>query len=173
VQGVVLLFEAGNGSLAAIADAHAITALRTAAASAVATRRARLVHHLAQFIWARMHARTPLRYGTVLLLRRLLARPDASRLALLGSGTQAKMHLDAISAVRPITAVTVWSRNTAHAEAFARTHRCVDDSQRSPTVSCRYQPASLLGFAAAQMLCLGCGRPHPSVTRTRGGGFLN
>ena len=47
----------------------------------------------------------------------LLARPDASRLALLGSGTQAKMHLDAIAAVRTITSATVWSRHPEHAEA--------------------------------------------------------
>jgi len=37
-QGVVLLYSADNGSLLCIADAHEITGLRTAAASAVATR---------------------------------------------------------------------------------------------------------------------------------------
>jgi ornithine cyclodeaminase len=37
-QGVVLLFEATHGSLAAICDASSITAIRTAAASGVATR---------------------------------------------------------------------------------------------------------------------------------------
>jgi len=37
-QGVVLLFEAQHGSLVCIADAHEVTAIRTAAASAVATR---------------------------------------------------------------------------------------------------------------------------------------
>ena len=37
-QGVTLLFEANHGSLLAIADAHEVTAIRTAAASAVATR---------------------------------------------------------------------------------------------------------------------------------------
>ena len=36
-QGVVLLFEAEHGSLQCIADAHAVTAIRTAAASAIAT----------------------------------------------------------------------------------------------------------------------------------------
>jgi len=38
-QGVVLVFDAHRGSLTAILDAESITALRTAAASAVATRR--------------------------------------------------------------------------------------------------------------------------------------
>jgi len=38
-QGVVLVFDAGRGNLTAILDAESITAIRTAAASAVATRR--------------------------------------------------------------------------------------------------------------------------------------
>ena len=37
-QGVVLLFESRSGQLISVADAHEITALRTAAASAVATK---------------------------------------------------------------------------------------------------------------------------------------
>ncbi|MBX3144640.1 MAG: ornithine cyclodeaminase family protein [Trueperaceae bacterium] len=48
-----------------------------------------------------------------------LARPDASRLAILGSGVQAWQHLSAIAQVRELRYVTVWSRNTAKAEAFA------------------------------------------------------
>ncbi len=50
---------------------------------------------------------------------RLLAREDASRLALLGSGEQAATHLDAMLHVRPIHTVTVWSRTPAHARRFA------------------------------------------------------
>ena len=38
IQGVVLLFESGSGQLASVCDAHEITGLRTAAASAVATK---------------------------------------------------------------------------------------------------------------------------------------
>jgi alanine dehydrogenase len=37
-QGVVLLFDAGTGALRAVVDAESVTALRTAAASALATR---------------------------------------------------------------------------------------------------------------------------------------
>ena len=37
-QGAILLFEANHGKLVCIADAHEVTAIRTAAASAVATR---------------------------------------------------------------------------------------------------------------------------------------
>lgn len=49
-----------------------------------------------------------------------LARPDASRLALLGYGEQALAHLDAIGHVRALSAVTVWGRSLERAEAFAR-----------------------------------------------------
>ena len=86
-QGAVLLFEARNGSLKAIADASEVTAIRTAAVSGVATR--------------------------------LLARPDASDLAILGSGVQARTHLEAMLIVRPLKRIRVWSPTPDHAEAFA------------------------------------------------------
>jgi ornithine cyclodeaminase len=50
---------------------------------------------------------------------RLLARDDASELAILGSGVQAKSHLAAMLAVRDIQQVRVWSRNRDHAQQFA------------------------------------------------------
>ncbi len=49
-----------------------------------------------------------------------LARGDAGDLALLGSGTQARTHLRAMAAVRPLRRVRVWSRTRANAEKFAR-----------------------------------------------------
>jgi ornithine cyclodeaminase len=52
---------------------------------------------------------------------RLLARPDAGDLAILGSGTQAVSHLEAMCAVRPIRRVRVWSRTPSHARQFAET----------------------------------------------------
>lgn len=51
---------------------------------------------------------------------RLLARDDASILALLGSGVQARSHLAAMCAVRHIAGVRVWSRTLSHAQRFAR-----------------------------------------------------
>ena len=90
-QGAVLLFDAENGSLAALLDATAVTTIRTAAVSAVATR--------------------------------LLARDDASSLAMIGSGVQAHAHLEAMCAVRPIKSLRVWSRNADHAGALARVAR--------------------------------------------------
>jgi len=86
-QGAVLLFDAQNGSLAALLDATSVTTIRTAAVSAVATR--------------------------------LLAREDASRLAIIGAGVQAYAHLESMCAVRDITSLRVWSRNSEHARALA------------------------------------------------------
>jgi ornithine cyclodeaminase len=86
-QGAVLLFEAKHGCLLAIMDATAITAIRTAAVSGVATQ------------W--------------------LAREDAHDLAILGAGTQARTHLEAILLARKITRVRIWSRNADHARQFA------------------------------------------------------
>src|SRR5256885_1711847 len=84
-QGAVLLLDAANGSVRALLDASSITAIRTAAVSALATK--------------------------------YLARTDADDLAILGSGVQARSHLDAIQAVRPVRRVRVWSRDPARARA--------------------------------------------------------
>lgn len=86
-QGAVLLFECDHGRLLAMVDAGAVTAIRTAAVSAAATR--------------------------------ALAREDSHHLAILGSGTQAAMHLEAMCAVRPISQVHVWDRTLDHARRFA------------------------------------------------------
>jgi alanine dehydrogenase len=86
-QGSVLLFEPEHGSLVATVDATAITAIRTAAVSGVATR--------------------------------CLAQSAADDLAIIGSGTEASTHLDAMLRVRPIRRVRVWSRNLARARTFA------------------------------------------------------
>jgi thiomorpholine-carboxylate dehydrogenase len=48
-----------------------------------------------------------------------LAAPDSRVLALLGSGVQAKAHLEAIRQVRPLQEVRVWSQTTEHAKNFA------------------------------------------------------
>ena len=86
-QGVVLLFEMERGQLLSITDATAVTAIRTAAVSGVATR--------------------------------ALARADAGDLAILGSGTQARTHLEAMLLARPVRRVRVWSRSPENAWAFA------------------------------------------------------
>ena len=86
-QGVVVLFDGPTGDVVCIADASEITAIRTAAASAVATD--------------------------------VLARPEASRLAILGYGEQARTHARAISKIRALTSIRVWGRSEARAADFA------------------------------------------------------
>jgi ornithine cyclodeaminase/alanine dehydrogenase-like protein (mu-crystallin family) len=48
-----------------------------------------------------------------------LAREDAQTLALLGSGRQARTHLEAMLSARPFRLIRVWSRTPVHAQAFA------------------------------------------------------
>lgn len=49
---------------------------------------------------------------------RLLARPDAGVLALIGSGVQAGSHLEALAQVRTLTEVRVWSPHAERRQAF-------------------------------------------------------
>jgi ornithine cyclodeaminase len=86
-QGVVLLVDPETGEPTAMVNASAITMIRTAAASAVATD--------------------------------ALARPEASRLAVIGSGVQARAHVLAMDCVRPLTEVRLVSRNIEHARRLA------------------------------------------------------
>lgn len=85
--GLVVLLRADTGQPAAVMDAAALTGVRTAAASAVATR--------------------------------LLAREGSRTLSLLGSGVQARSHLESMKAVLPLKEVRVWSPTRAHAREFA------------------------------------------------------
>jgi len=52
-----------------------------------------------------------------------LARADASRLAIVGSGVQARSHLEAIAMVRSLRDVRVWSPTHDHRTAFVREMR--------------------------------------------------
>jgi alanine dehydrogenase len=50
---------------------------------------------------------------------RHLARPDAAILAILGSGVQARSHLDALQLVRPFREIRAWSPSPEHLRQFA------------------------------------------------------
>ena len=64
---------------------------------------------------------TELRTGAVsAVATQYLARPEAATLAILGSGVQARSHLEALRLVRPFREVRVWSPR--HARAFAEEH---------------------------------------------------
>jgi ornithine cyclodeaminase/alanine dehydrogenase-like protein (mu-crystallin family) len=50
----------------------------------------------------------------------MVARPDARRVGVLGSGGQASLHLAAVAATRPVEEAVVYSPTAEHREAFAR-----------------------------------------------------
>jgi alanine dehydrogenase len=87
-QGLVLLFDPDTGAPIAVLDASSITAIRTAAVSAVATR--------------------------------ALARPEAGDLGLLGSGVQARSHLEAMAKVRKLRRVRAFGPNAERLARFVR-----------------------------------------------------
>lgn len=65
-------------------------------------------------------ALTALRTGAVSgLATRYLAPPDAGTLVVFGAGVQARSHVEAMRAVRPVERVRVVSRSSARAEALA------------------------------------------------------
>lgn len=86
-QAVVAVFDPATGVPVALMDGAAITALRTAAGSALATR--------------------------------LCARQEASVLAILGTGVQARAHARAVPRVRPVTEIVVAGRTPDKVAAFA------------------------------------------------------
>lgn len=67
---------------------------------------------------------------------RLLARKTAASLAIIGTGVQARSHLDALSRVHRLRQVTVWSPNKLHRDAFvdsAKTATSWSDPGLTPT----------------------------------------
>ena len=88
IQALVIWFDAETGRPLAILDGETVTAMRTGAASGVATR--------------------------------LLARPDAATLGVIGAGGQAEWQVRAVAAARPIRRVMVYARSPVARRAFAR-----------------------------------------------------
>jgi ornithine cyclodeaminase len=86
INAVYVLFDADTQVPDAIVDGAALTALRTAAVSGLATRH--------------------------------LAGSDARSLVIFGAGVQARSHLEAMLAVRPVERITVVSRTPERAEAL-------------------------------------------------------
>lgn len=69
---------------------------------------------------------------------KLLAPADAKILAILGSGVQARSHVEALQLVRPFEEIRVWSPTKEHAERLAReigaTATSADDAVRGADV---------------------------------------
>jgi len=86
-QGGVLISSARTGEPLALANASALTEIRTAAVSALATS--------------------------------LLARADATEVAVIGTGVQARAHIQALAACRELTGIRVAGREPGRARRFA------------------------------------------------------
>jgi ornithine cyclodeaminase/alanine dehydrogenase-like protein (mu-crystallin family) len=86
-QGGVMLFAADTGEPVALINASALTEIRTAAVSAVATE--------------------------------LLARPDASVAAIIGTGVQGVAHARALAATRALSGIRLYGRSAERTAAVA------------------------------------------------------
>ena len=127
-QAVLVCFEPTTGTPSALMDATSITAARTAAGSALATR--------------------------------LLARDDASVLAVLGTGVQARSHARAVPRVRPIERVLVAGRDRAKAEALAEEVR--SELRATVEVAEGFDEA----VSEADVVCATTHSPEPVVHRS-------
>ena len=87
IHALVVWLDAETGRPLALIDGETLTAMRTGAASGVATR--------------------------------LLARPDASTVALIGVGAQAEWQLRAVIAARPVRRALAFARDETARRAFA------------------------------------------------------
>ena len=114
IHGLMLIMDGTNGQPLALLDAEYLTALRTGAASGLATD--------------------------------LLARKDASVLAVFGTGAQARTQVKGVAAVRSLEKVLVFGKNTAKAEAF-----CIEmQNTLGINVEAASQPKQLL---EADIIC--------------------
>jgi ornithine cyclodeaminase/alanine dehydrogenase-like protein (mu-crystallin family) len=121
-QGAVVLHDGETGVLQAVVNASAITEIRTAAVSAVATK--------------------------------LLARPGARTVAILGAGVQARAHALAMRTVLDDVELRLWSRTPAHAEALAL--------EAHATVCASVEEA----LAEAEVVCTCTAASEPIVERS-------
>jgi len=89
------------------------------------------------------------------LATQLLAGADAGDLAILGSGEQARSHLEAMLAVRPLRRVRVWSRTAAHAESFAIEQGALH------RLGIEVAASAEAAVAGADLICTVTGSPEP------------
>ena len=88
---------------------------------------------------------------------RFLARPDASTLAIIGSGVQARSHLEAYQLVRQLKEVRIWSPKSRSREQF------VDDMHGRvpvPIVAAETAEAAVRG---ADLIVLVTSSPTPVI----------
>jgi ornithine cyclodeaminase len=126
----IILLDPETGALAALLDGRFITEARTAAVSAVSVR------HMAR-----------------------RETPDGTTLAILGSGVQARSHLEAIALVRRIKEVRVWSPTPANRERFAR------DMASHASAPVRPVPSARAAVERADVIVLATAASLPVVER--------
>jgi alanine dehydrogenase len=86
---------------------------------------------------------------------RLLARPAAKSLAIIGSGVQARSHFEALSRVHVLRTVTVWSPNKAHRDQF------VSDCKGSDPIHAADHPGEAV--VGADVIVLATSSPTPVI----------
>jgi ornithine cyclodeaminase len=126
-QGQVILADGETGELRALLDASAVTAIRTAAVSALATR--------------------------------LLARDDAYVLAIVGTGVQARKHLESIPLVRRIQRALVAGRTRDHAQRF------IDNVRGRASVELSAADSAEAAVRAADIVVTATDSPTPVIKR--------
>lgn len=86
-----------------------------------------------------------------------LAREDARTLAIIGSGVQARSHLEAIARVRDLAEVRIWSRSLARREAF------VEEMQPETTARITLAPSAEVAVQDADIVVLVTASKEPVV----------
>ena len=115
IQSTVMLSDGCNGTPLALMDGGSLTAIRTGAATGLATD--------------------------------LLARPDATKVAIFGAGVQARAQLEAVCCIRRIERVRVYDLNAESAGRFADAIR----QQLDVAVECTASPSA--AAEGADIIC--------------------
>jgi ornithine cyclodeaminase/alanine dehydrogenase-like protein (mu-crystallin family) len=118
---MILLFRPETGEPLAVMDGRLITEMRTAAASAVATK--------------------------------AMAAPGAAVLAVLGTGVQSRVHVEALRLVRGFREVRIWGRSREKAVQVAAEVGAV----AAPSVEAAVRDADLVVTATSSMEPVLCG----------------
>jgi ornithine cyclodeaminase len=86
-----------------------------------------------------------------------LALPGAGDLAILGSGVQARSHLEAMAVVRELRRVRVWSRTPAHAESYR------EWAAKEPGIEVEVVDTPAAALAGADLVCTTTAAREPLV----------
>jgi ornithine cyclodeaminase len=96
---------------------------------------------------------------------RLLSKKTAQSLAIIGSGVQARSHLDALSRVHRLRQVTVWSPNKLHREVFVEEARTATEVRPRSDLGLTLNAVDHAGEAivGADIIVLATSSPTPVI----------